>query len=391
MTAPVLFTLASTEADIVAAAFHALDGEEIHGGCVWLRIGTTERQWVVTTSVGRFTCTINEAHAPSPVTNAWLPISDRILTFASLVDSEVGEVRLDDDALIISADGMSAAIDLVNDPGPEPIASNLEPTAFAVTTLRTFNTLLASARRAPSGGAALGTGPGEVPSPPMWLQIATDQIALHVDWCEVVTSRGTYRATAESTDGNATASIDHARVGAFLRQRFATDDLGCLGIGSLTSEGHHDRAAIWISTPDWEFVTWALDPLLERWDTAINNLLGASDVTVMAQRGTEWNLRVEQCDVQLALHHGHPDIARVTGVVATSLDASPAVLHELNDLNIAATVVRYFWADRTVRAVADVRCSELGALIPAIDEVVRAMHTYAYLLGPLSQIPADHT
>jgi hypothetical protein len=88
--------------------------------------------------------------------------------------------------------------------------------------------------------------------------------------------------------------------------------------------------------------------------------------------------------VQITLHHGHPDIARVSAVVCSDVAESPDLLRELNALNVANSGVRLFLADEMVRAVVDVRLSEFAGLLPAVREVAQQAVKYGELLNVLT-------
>ncbi len=98
---------------------------------------------------------------------------------------------------------------------------------------------------------------------------------------------------------------------------------------------------------------------------------------------TEWVIAGPASGVRVKLHHGHPDVARVSTVLVGSADESIELLRELGQLNAASNGIRYWLADGTVRAAADVRCTELGSLVAVIRDVSEAAATYAPMIAAL--------
>ena len=83
-----LFELRPGELNAIIAALESLPRNEMSGDCVWLHVGETERVWKVVGKRARFELRVQEAHEHH--VEGWLPVPDRILQFAQLMDPDPG-------------------------------------------------------------------------------------------------------------------------------------------------------------------------------------------------------------------------------------------------------------------------------------------------------------
>jgi hypothetical protein len=143
------------------------------------------------------------------------------------------------------------------------------------------------------------------------------------------------------------------------------------------------RVVVVVRADDWSLMSFEADALADRYGSRINEML-AGEGWKAHQGHHEWQIPMDGATVQVTLHHGHPDIARVSAVVCSDVAESPDLLRELNALNVANSGVRLFLADEMVRAVVDVRLSEFAGLLPAVREVAQQAVKYGELLNVLT-------
>ena len=388
-----LFQMSSNEVKALSAALVAFPRDEVKGNNVHLRVDDNRRMWIIESHLGRFVYVVDEANEFT--TPGWLQVSDRLVRFAETADASesfaVGlELVMVDDvpsAFVVSAGSMSAVID-----APEPddrLPADYVWATDASSTVggRSFTQLLNAARTMPSGADR-----EEWLSPPMWLKVGDGQVALHVDWSDVLPSRSTYRVQADDVEGETTVSIPHALVSAFLMAMYLDEEPLALSVLCTVDEDDNDvRQALQLTNGEWFLDAFAANPLVDRWDGRISDMVAASPYRILCRGVTEWLLDVHPTEVTVTLHHGHPDIARVSAVVVSAVEATQELLVELNALNVANTGVRLFHADDTVRAVADVRLSEFDALRDSIPEVARQSLHYGDLLAAFGAVPPQRS
>jgi hypothetical protein len=377
-----LFTLTADEVTKVCSLAGITNNHEALGEYVWLLIERNHRIWIIDTEVGRAVVRVEGTHQYE-LHGQWFAMSQRVVQFASSCTDDV-ELALVGDSITANTTDRSAVIDLMRPSGPPPSTRTHRNIAVATVDRELFARTLWSARCTPTGADVIGA-----PLPPMWLQVSEGTLALHVDWTDAVGGKATYRMAA-TIDGDATTvSINHQALSRFMTffSGFADDDEDItVAIVDVTPENGTagtTRRAVVIGTDDSDYVTWTIDALRERWETAVSTMLEEAGVVVRSHAGTEWTVRAESSDVRIVLHSGHPDVARVSTTVATHVDTTLDLLTEINTLNAAATGVRFWVEDGAVHAATDVRCSELDSLVPSVLEVARSASRYAPLVALL--------
>ena len=228
------------------------------------------------------------------------------------------------------------------------------------------------------------SGELDAPLPPMWLQLADDAVAVHIDWTDQVGGRSTYRITSPVTGSPVTVSIGHSFVAQWastVRNWRDDDSTMTIAVRDVDYYGT-TRRALWMSAADSEMLLWILNPLLVRWEERIDTLLGEAFPEV-DQDETTWRVVCDGVSVRVTLHGGHPDVVRVSATVLNHVDPTLELLTELNALNAAATGTRLWVEEHAVRAAADLRCPELDGLVAAVRDVAASASRYKPLLAAL--------
>jgi len=383
-----MFDISVEEGHLLYYAADALHAEEAKGTCMWLRMQAGQRHWVIVTPLGRFDYTVHEPHTPTELHGRWLPISERVIDFMSVISDEVVTLQLLDGAehgaVQVLGTDISAAIDLVPSPGDVPLPISVESAASCDVTLSQVGTLIAAARMMPSG-----TPINAILAPPMWFQFSLHELAIHVDWSDAFPSRSTYRIITGQSHHEGTVAISPGAFGSFMQRLSDSDDVITLAYGRAASGDFDEpQQMMWASSQQWRFTVFAPDPLEVRWAEVIEQTCADAEFEVVERYGTEWALRIDDCTVRLTLHHGHPDLARISGVVLDDVESTSPLLLELNSLNLASSDVRYCYAERTVRALVDVRLTDLTALAPAIRAVSVGIRRFSGVLSSLAAFGA---
>ena len=373
MTNDPMFTMETTEIAALNAALATVQSDETVGGCLWLTVDDNRRLWVADGNFGRVTVTVHEAHETT--VDGWLAVPDRAVRFAAVLDPDPVTISLVDGAIVTANDTMSSAIDLVAEANSPPETSTRGIEAWANVPVARFAAMLFAARIIPSGANDL-----EFLPPPMWLRLGNGQVTLHVDWSDLINSKSTFRLEAETFEGEAIVAIGHYTIGSFLQHLPLNSDEVTITVGIDERDGH-ERPAVWLDTPNWSLTSWTVNPLIERWSALVNAACQTAGFPIVDHDTTQWLVRAEECDVRVTLHHGHPDIARVSTTVVDNVAATAELLDELNSLNISASNIRFFWIEGVVHATADVRCTEIAGLTPVIREVALNARRYCTLLG----------
>jgi hypothetical protein len=238
-----------------------------------------------------------------------------------------------------------------------------------------------AARFMPRGGDDV-----EAPTPPMWLQLADGAVALHVDWADWVRGASTYRITTPVTGEPVTVSIHLGIVGqwATLVSVWPEESGTTMTIAVRdVIDGGERRRALHMSAADAEMWLWITDPLVERWGMHVTRTLLMGDVDIVSNDDRRWQVTVDGIGVDVVLHGGRPDVARVTATIVRNVKHSLDLLAELNAINAATTGVRVWVDEGVVRAAHDVRCTELEGLCATVLDVARAAARYRPLLAPL--------
>ncbi len=382
MTQRHLTDITPEEVRLLNAAMTSIDVDEVEGEALYLRITDHGRQWIVEAKTGQLVINIPD-WTSEPANSGLLPLSERVRRFAECFSDEKITLSIADDRTVVATAGsVTAAIDPVPQRRDEPCPWSMQRSASVMVPMYQFVLALRAARSLP-------TGIGEVtyPMPPLWMQFGDGWLGLHVDWTDFLPSRATYRIATSAQDGHTTTSVPHNLMEAFLNMVPPYDDnedeLGLtITVGTVQHDGRN-RAAISFEAAEWRLVLWLTHPLAARWSTTVNELLENADVQVIDADDVEWIIAGTGTGVRVKLHHGHPDVARVSAVLVDSVEESIELLHELGQLNGASTGIRYWLENGTVRAASDVRCTELGSLVAAIHQVGEASAAYSPMIAAL--------
>jgi hypothetical protein len=376
-----LARLESDELQLVRAALGAVRPDEAGGEHLRLRAGAGVREWWVEGRNGE--AVIRVADPDSKAVPRWFAVSERLCRFAEVfVDRGPVEFSVaDGHTLMARAEGVSAAIDTVQADVGGPEYRAFRATAESTVSLHDFSMVLWAARSMP-----VGVEDGSYPLPAMWLRLGNGWAGIHVDWSDFTPTRSTFKVDATAGSGDHTAAIPHSLLDSFLGPLAFEDDGGMptmlrLAFGEVQLPGGRTREALRIEHEAITWMAWLTDPLEHRWATKVHAELDRAEVEVHEHEGTEWRCRHEGTDVRVRLHSGTPDIVRVSCTLLTGAKESVQLLRELSQLNAAATGVRYWLQDDTVRIAHDVRCTALSGLGEAISEVATAAATYAPVLA----------
>jgi hypothetical protein len=423
-------TRISLEETAMLEAIKAIDLQETNGDAIHLMVRDGRRHWLARTAFGEVSASVDEEasvtdrnsveHREDGSSDAGvhLPLSDRITWFLNSIDDDEPMIGLaNGTTAVISGSHTSAAIDLVPWKGPAPQRLEITLEASATMPLTRFARTLAAARLMPSGLEEF-----RYPTPPMWLRISDRTVVLSVDWRDFAPTGSVYSIDADVVEGSAVVAIDHSRIDRFLRGldsilpienesdsvpgmtpevmigvghaaavtgvgsgvgsgigETGASDAGYAGLGT-TSAGL-SRTMLVIGTDEWRLVLPVVDVLAERWATQVNDQLrgfAATEVT-----STSWVVDLEQCVVEVGLHHGHPDQVRVTTCLATGVTDSEDLLRELSTLNAASTGERLWCAEGCLWAAMDLPCTRIDDLRTAVTQISTVAHKYAPLLAAL--------
>ena len=372
------FITAVTDAELwlLGAAVASIDVDETKGEAMHLRTTLGRRQWIIEADTGQMVLEVDDPELTE--TCGPLALSERIRRFGDMFDDDTLVLSLADDRTVVATSGdATAAIDLVaTDAEPEPW--DFQRDASVTVGFRAFLGMLWSARCLPSG---LTDGP--YPMPPMWLQVGDGWLGLHVDWSDFLPSRSTYRIRTTRHDGDATVAVPHHLLESFLRKVPDFDGVDdptelVIDIGTVG-----DRPAMQVRADRWQLTLWLVQPLVNRWQGKVDDELG--ELRVLERGRGTWTIGGFQRDVVLQLHHGHPDVVRVSAALLGPVEETLDLLRELSALNAASSGVRFWLEEGAVHAAADVPCTALGTLADMVRAVGHAADAYApmlALLGP---------
>ena len=407
---PQSITRISLEETAMLEAAKALDLQEVKGDAIHLMVGDGSRRWLARTEFGEVSANIgrdaSSDHRDGEVasgeaghpTEVHLPLSDRVTWFLNSIEDDEPMVGLaNGTTAVISGEHTSAAIDLVPWSGPAPVPYEVILEATARLPLTRFAKTLAAARLMPSGVEEI-----RYPTPPMWLRISDRSVALSVDWRDFAPTGSVYSMDANSVEGSALVAIDHSRIDRFLRGLDSilpieneSDSVPgmtpevMIGVGHTSAESDLDadagtvvsRPMLVIVTDEWRLVLPVVDVVAERWSSQVNEQLRGFSVTEVTS--ASWVVDLEQCVVEIGIHHGHPDQVRVTTCLATGVTDSEDLLRELSTLNAASTGERLWCADECLWAAMDLPCTRIDDLRSAVTQISTVAHKYAPLLAAL--------
>jgi hypothetical protein len=381
-----LCRITPAETRLIHAAMHCFELDETKGEAVHLQVREGSRTWLMENRMGQFTIDIADEECRDLARGSW-PLPERFRRFADFFDDRPLSLDLvDGSTLMVGGPSVSAAIDLVAQRGPAPTPRLLQPSAMVDVPARQFLYLLWSARTMPSG-----VDTASYAAPPMWMQIGEGWLGLHVDWSDFVPSRATYRLAVNGQTGFTTASIPHRFMDEFLSLAPLLDDDGdelelTIAVG-VVDDDERSREAVQLSCGEWQLTLWLLHPLGSRWGVkvleALESVAERDDHSLECTDGdlSEWRVRAPEVDVWVKLHAGHPDVVRVSATVLTHAGESIDLLRELLQLNTAAVGIRYSFENGVVRALADLRCTELASLPAMVDAVANAARIYRPMLA----------
>jgi hypothetical protein len=372
-----------TDLELLNIGLAALEPREADGDAVWLRSFEDGRQWIIESDAGRYFFQVNE-YTAVPDEFGFIPISDRVRRFCDVAGLDSYELSIADGTTLVARGGaLSAAIDFVAVDNEPPTPWSLDETACIVVPAKAFRDLLGAARTLPSGVRET-----ELPVPPMWLQISDDSFGLHVDWTDFGVSKATYRAQAEHQSGRALVALPHRLLENALRTAPLWNDLedepAALTIRVGRADG--ERQAVTLETDSWSLLLWLADPLLERWGAAVEAALHSGrGVNVIDRADTEWVVSAHHQEMRVVLHHGHPDVARVSLPLLSNAEESIELLRELSQLNAASSGVRYWFLDDVVWAASDVPALAIDTqLVTAIEQLATAASIYRPMIATLA-------
>ncbi|MEN9644142.1 MAG: hypothetical protein RL238_811 [Actinomycetota bacterium] len=341
-------TVTDAELWLLGAAVASIDIDETKGEAMHLRTAPGGRQWIVEADTGQLVIDVDDAEVTT--TAGPLPLSERIRRFADMFDDDTLVLSLADDRTVVATSGeATAAIDLVaTDVAPEPWDFRCD-TAVTVG-FRQFLGMLWSARCMPSG-----LSESSYPMPPMWMQVGDGWVGLHIDWTDFMPSRSTYRVRTIRHDGDATVAIPHFVLESFLRKIpdfDAADEPAELTVEiGIVERDRVARPAMQIRADSWRLTLWLVQPLVNRWAPKVDEELGELQVLDRG-RGT-WAIGGFRREVLLQLHHGHPDVVRVSAPLVGPVEETIDLLRELSALNAASTGVRFWLEDGVAHAAAN--------------------------------------
>lgn len=371
-------TVTEEELRLLGAAVNSIDVDETKGEAMHLRTTPGRRSWVIESDTGQFVLDVPDPEVTTLM--GPLALSERIRRFGDMFDDDTLALSLADDRTIVASTGdATAAIDLVvTDEAPVPWAFAREATVTVP--FRSFLGMLWSARNMPSG-----LGDSSYPMPTMWMQIGDGWVGLHVDWTDFLPSRATYRIRSQRHDGDATVAIPHHLLESFLRMVPSAlggdDELQLtIEVGTVARD-QHDRPALQLRCEGWQLTLWLVQPLLGRWERKVDDELG--ELQVLERDHGTWLIGGFDREVVLQLHHGHPDVVRVSAALVGPVEESLELLRELSALNAASTGVRFWLEGGAVHTAADVPCTALAALADTVRHVGNAADAYAPMLALL--------
>jgi len=376
-----LASIENAELQLVRAALGAVRPNETRGEYPRLRAGNGHREWWIEGQNGE--ALIRVTDPDSKDVPRWFTACERLFRFAE-VFADRGPVVVsvaDGHTLMAEAAGVSAAIDSIQTEVDAPAPRSFQMTAECTVSLHDFSMVLWSARSTP-----LGVDDGPYPYPTMWLRVGSGWAGLHVDWSDFVPSRSTYRVDAAKGSGDHTVPIPHSLLDAFLGP-LPFDDLAGepaelhLAVGTVHLPGGRTREALRVEHEGIDWYAWLTDPLEFRWASKVEEEFERAGIDVRDHHGSEWHCMHDGTHVRVQLHAGNPDVARVSATLLAGVPESIELLRELSQLNAAATGVRYWMQDDTVRIACDVKCVALSGLGAAVEDVANAAATYAPVLA----------
>jgi hypothetical protein len=378
MTTLSVGTLRFDDFILLSAGLCALHSSEVAGEAIHLEAGPTGRRWMVDSQHGQLL--IDRRELPEPGSfQGYLPISDRLRHIAACLTDETIELAVADDALVVTSGPNVAVIDLVQRATGFPDEIEMRVEARATVPMRHLLAVLAAARVMPTG-----INFDSYPAPPMWMQIAGDDVGLYVDWFDHLPSHTTFRTAAAAVEGSATVAIPHRNLEAFLGNLPLVGDddedlTAEVSVGSST--GLDDGPVMRVAGPQWSITMYLPDPLGDRWGDRVRQVLDDAALPVVGETAAEWVVSSMQQEVLVKLHAGRPDVVRVSGVLLHPAVESIELLRELSQLNAGAMGVRFWLDDEAVRAAADVPCMHLDGLPFAVSSVAQAVRDLSPMIA----------
>lgn len=369
------------ELQLLGAAAQALGLHEAVDLGLELQLTEGHRRWIGESPAAQLLVDIDTEPSGSSGVGIFR-ISQRICGFADAFGVDTVSLLIENDAALIAyASGASVVTDLERRSSPQFTPWSFVPVTSAIVDVHRIYMLLLLARRRPTD-----LRDTNYPLPPVWLELEDGTINLHVDWTDFVPSRATYRMRAISHQGDTRVSIPHELIESALRIAPEHHDnhrrTMSLAVGTVTNSGG-ERDALMLGVDGWRLVMVLVEPVTERWAAHVDEVLAAATVAVAHSDGVEWAMAGDH-EVRVRLHHGHPDVARVTAVLLRNAEENVELFRELGELNAASNHIRYWLDDGVVRSAVDVQCTELRRLPDIVDQVSSAAAKYAPMLAVLS-------
>lgn len=388
--------IGANEVRLLCATIAAMPLDETLGEALHLRGHDRARQWIVQTSLGQLTLNVGDQYWVDPDVDC-LAVSDRVIRFANgFSDQEVCLDIADGNTIVAVVGEVSASVDLVA-PGRSPIQPwSVGTDASTLVPLKDFAIALCAARALPSGVAT-----SLLPTPEMWMMLDQGALWLHVDWADFGLGRATYGVYSGAGLGDVTVGIPHAIVDLFLRSiidmtggyepdeddESASVDSITIQVGTVMVDAVPQQA-IKFAFDRWSLVVLATNSLKSRWSARVEAELESAGIDIVESDDTEWVVNADGSHVRIKLHHGHPDVARVSSFLVRSVGESLELLRELGQLNSTSTGARYWLEDDAVHCVADVLCTALETLPHLVKEIGAATSRYRPILASLGT-PVD--
>jgi hypothetical protein len=365
----------------LAAGSSAIHVDEAAGEALWYTWSNGAGTITIDGERGRCRVRVPDGvRVDSPV-----PVSERILRYcyqrgnSALGDIEFDIVLVDERTIAAIAGNSWAVVDLVRHVEPPQVRSR----AFVASAKTEGDALAASVA---SAWVRPTTYRPERPAPVAWVQVGDDRVGVHVDWSDHGCGPATYWVGADRIDEGGTrdavtVGVDIQALGVYLDiVPLEGDDITVRVVETVT-RGEHARI-VEVLGDSWLLALPAMEPALDRWQHVVHELLMPFDAT----RGTSaWSAVVAGVDVVVTLHHGTPDICRVSSVVAEGVVENVELLRELMTLNAASTGERYWVEGTRVVMAVDVRCTHLDDLPMAVDGLAAAHHRVTPLLDILAR------
>lgn len=371
MTTTLQLDIPEREWDQVATLTAALCPAEGDGDHVWLEVDRGRRRWFAAADEAEWSL---DGGSDGTEVTCLVPLPPRAVWFAGELAQLDGSTRLtvDGETLLLEAPTSgSAAFDLpvrATEPpigGHGPIAATAEIGSDRLAHLLRAVTLLPP-------GAELEE------SPELWIAIEDGHVAAAVDW-RPAAGRSTFRVDARSTEGHAAAALRSLALLSLVR-RVNPADSGSVLLGIPEESGH----PVVLTGEGW----------IVRFGTERHCLTDRLDDVALDLRRAGWSTARDEDDALLVGGNGHRiriavfdepvPIARVTTIVASSIEPTGELLAHVNATNSGLANVRVWIEDERVVAGTDVPVAHLDGVAAAVAHLVASVEGFDVFFGGLS-------